>query len=74
MIDPEKEDWLLAFVNSIDSAIIEHEDRGNHNIAGALLSRVILLMQDEPALGKDLVRYVWEKLDEIESGHPGDLL
>ena len=65
---------LVDFVNRVDDAILDHEDMGNHNLAGALLSRVVLLMQQDPATGKDLVRYVWEKLDEMDSANPGDFL
>ena len=68
------EDALVDFVNRIDDAILDHEDMGNHNLAGALLSRVVLLMQENPSTGKDLVRYVWEKLDEMDSANPGDFL
>ena len=68
------DDALLDFVNRVDEAILDNEHMGNHNLAGALLSRVVLLMQTDPALGKDLVRYVWEKLDEIDSAKPGDFL
>ena len=73
-LTPEDDDALLDFVNRVDDAILDHDDMGNHNLAGALLSRVVLLMQQDPALGKDLVRYVWEKLDEIDQANPGDLL
>ena len=68
------EQELIEFVNRIDSAIIDYEHMGNHNIAGALLSRIVLLMQTDPQTGKDLVRYVWEKLDEIDQANPGQLL
>lgn len=68
------EDALVDFVNRVDDAILDHEDMGNHNLAGALLSRVVLLMQQDPGTGKDLVRYVWEKLDEMDSANPGDFL
>ena len=65
---------LVDFVNRVDDAILYHEDMGNHNLAGALLSRVVLLMQEDPALGKDLVRYIWEKLDEMDSANPSDFI
>jgi hypothetical protein len=49
----------------INTQLITNEP---HVVAGAILSRFILLMQEDPHTGKELVKYVWEQLDEIESG------
>jgi len=65
------EDELHDLVDRIDEALHDYNYIGAHNLAGVLLSRVVLLVENEPALGKDLVRYVWERLDEIEQNKPG---
>lgn len=66
------DDQLTELVDNIDDLLIEHREFGAHNLAGVLLSRVVLLVQHDPALGKDLVRYVWERLDQMEQDNPGD--
>ncbi len=72
---PKDEAWLEDLVNRIDDAILLYQDtQPPHNITAALLSRVVLLMQADPSTGKDLLRYVWEQLDAIEQGNPGDYL
>lgn len=71
MIDDQE---LVQLVNSLDDLILAHPHVANHNLAGVLLSRVVLLMQPDPKTGKDLVKYVWEKLDEIESADPNSYL
>lgn len=68
---PDEED-LHDIVDAIDEILHEYKHLGAHNLAGILLSRVVLLTEHEPALGKDLVRYVWERLDAIEQDRPGD--
>ena len=70
--DDDKE--LVELVNKLDDVILMYDYMENHSLAGVLLSRVVLLMQSDPATGKDLLRYVWEKLDEIEQASPGDFL
>lgn len=65
---------LVQLVNSLDDLILAHPHVANHNLAGVLLSRVVLLMQADPKTGKDLVKYVWERLDEIESADPNSYL
>ena len=64
----EKE--LIELVNRLDDVIKDYTDMPAHNIAGVLLSRVTLLMTMDPATGKDLLKFVWEKLDEIEQSNP----
>lgn len=74
-MDKETEDMVTEFVEQLDKLIISYEDRfAPHNIAGVLLSRVTLLMTMDPETGKGLVKYVWEKLDEIEQANPGGML
>lgn len=73
-LTPSGDEWLEEFVNQLDDVILQYNDIPNHNLAGALLSRIVLLMQQDPSTGKDLVRFVWEKLDEIEQGDPGNLI
>lgn len=70
---PTDED-LEAFVNELDAVIYKYPQFEAHNIAGMLLSRVTLLMTLDPATGKGLCQYVWEKLDEIEQANPGSML
>ena len=65
---------LDELIEKLDSVIKEFPDMAAHAIAGALLSRVILLMTMDPETGKGLVRYVWEKLDEIEQADPGNMI
>jgi hypothetical protein len=66
---------IEAFVKDLDQVIFRYEGRfDSHNIAGMLLSRVTLLMTMDPAVGKHLVKYVWEKLDEIEQADPGNMI
>mgnify|MGYP000547120663 CR=1 FL=1 len=73
-MDREEEERLIEFVEQLDETIGDFTDFEAHNIAGVLLSRVVLLMQDNPEIGKELVRYVWERLDEIEQADPGNML
>ena len=65
------EDELHDIVDAIDEILHEYREIGAHNLAGILLSRVVLLTEHDPALGKELVRYVWERLDGIEQDRPG---
>jgi hypothetical protein len=67
------EDTLVKLVRALDELIERYPD-APHNIAGVLLSRVTLLMTADPATGKELLKYVWEKLDEIEQSDPGQYL
>lgn len=74
-MDKETEDLVTEFVNELDKLIFSYQDRFEaHNVAGVLLSRVTLLMTMDPATGKGLVQYVWEKLDEIEQANPGGMI
>ena len=66
---PDEEE-LHDIVDQLDEVLHEYKHLGAHNLAGILLSRVVLLTEHEPALGKDLVRYVWERLDGIEQDRP----
>lgn len=66
------EELLHELVDKLDELLHDYKEMEAHNLAGILLSRVVLLVQDTPSLGKDLVRYVWEKLDQIEQDNPGD--
>jgi hypothetical protein len=55
--------------------IAEHQDKyPPHSIAGILLSRVTLLMISDPLVGKELLKFVWNKLDELEQSNPGQYL
>lgn len=62
------------FVSVLDALLAEYPNEPPHNLAGALLSRVVLIMTADPSTGKDLVKYVWERLDEIETGNPSQFL
>lgn len=69
------EEKLKQFVFALDEVIAEYTDEfAPHNIAGVLLSRVTLLMTADPLTGKELLKYVWEKLDELEQSNPGQFL
>ena len=67
---PDEEE-LHELVEKLDELLHDYAFMREHNLAGVLLSRVVLLTQSDPALGKDLVRYVWEQLDGIEQSRPG---
>lgn len=74
MLNPD-DDRLLEFVNDLDAVILKYQDEFQpHNVAGVLLSRVTLLMSQDPETGKGLLKYVWEKLDELEQSNPGQFL
>lgn len=74
MMNKEQEDRLTEFINRLDDVIKDFPEMGAHNVAGALLSRVTLLMTMDPAVGKGLLKYVWEQLDIIEQADPGSML
>jgi hypothetical protein len=66
---------LEQFIEELDTLIIGYEGVFEaHNVAAMLLSRVVHLMTMDPATGKELVKYVWEQLDQIEQADPGNLL
>jgi len=63
------------FIDELDKVIHKYEGIfAAHNVAGMLLSRVTLLMTMDPAVGKQLLKYVWEQLDEIEQANPGSMI
>jgi hypothetical protein len=63
------------FINDLDELILKYQDRfAAHNISGMLLSRVTLLMSTDPSVGKELLKFVWNKLDELEQSNPGQYL
>ena len=61
-------------VTELDQLIASYDEFEGHAIAGVLLSRVVLLMSQDPETGKGLVRYIWERLDEIEQQNPGGMI
>jgi hypothetical protein len=66
---------IEEFINDLDLVILQHQDKfANHNLAGMLLSRVTLLVTDDPTVGKELLKYVWTQLDELEQSNPGQYL
>jgi len=67
------DDTLLQLVNELDDVIARYPAAA-HNIAGVLLSRVTLLMTADPATGKELLKFVWNKLDELEQSNPNQYL
>lgn len=74
-MDKEQEERLEGMVRALDNVINMYTSEFlPHQIAGVLLSRVTLLLADDPETGKGLLRYVWEKLDEIEQNNPGNML
>lgn len=71
-VDDER---LIELVNDLDAVILKYQDEfAPHNITGVLLSRITLLMQSDTQTGKELLRFVWEKLDELEQSNPGSYL
>lgn len=73
-MDKELEDRLVQMVKELDALITKFDEFQPHEVTGVLLSRVTLLMTMDPETGKGLLRYVWEKLDEIEQANPGNML
>lgn len=75
MINLPQDEEIVDIVNAIDAILEEHvASIGPANLCSILLSRIVLLSHHEPSMGKDLIRYVWERLDEIEQNNtPGDL-
>lgn len=62
---------LEAFIRDIDQVLVSYQDRfAAHMIAGMLLSRVTLLMTMDPQVGKSLLKYVWDQLDQIDRADP----
>jgi hypothetical protein len=73
-MDDEDKD-VVAFVNDLDELIVKYQDKFSaHNITGMLLSRVTLLMSTDTEVGKELLKFVWTKLDELEQSNPGQYL
>lgn len=64
---------LIELITALDKVIEAWPNEPRHNLAGALLSRVVHLMESDPSTGKQLVQYVWETLDEIETNNPNHL-
>jgi hypothetical protein len=63
------------FINDLDLLIVKYQDKfAAHNISGMLLSRITLLMSTDPSVGKELLKFVWNKLDELEQSNPGQYL
>ena len=66
---------IESFVNDLDTVILKYQDQFQaHNIAGMMLSRITLLMSTDPTTGKELLKFVWNKLDELEQSNPGQYL
>jgi hypothetical protein len=66
---------LVEFVEDLDAVIAKYQHVfPPHNISGILLSRITLLMSTDPSVGKELLKFVWNKLDELEQSNPGQYL
>jgi hypothetical protein len=66
---------IESFINDLDMIIVKYQDRFEaHNLSGMLLSRITLLMSTDPSVGKELLKFVWNKLDELEQSNPGQYL
>jgi hypothetical protein len=71
----EQDKHIESFIGELDELIVKYQDVfAAHNISGMLLSRVTLLMSTDPAIGKELLKFVWNKLDELEQSNPGQYL
>jgi len=74
-MDKNQDQLLEELVNDLDEVLNKYaEDIEPHHVCGVLLSWFVLLMTHDPVTGKGLARYIWEKLDEIEQGNPGNML
>jgi len=74
-LEEDKEQAISQLIDDIDLVIKNYDGQLNSvDLAGVLLSRVTLLMTMHTEIGKGLVRFVWEKLDEIEQANPGGMI
>jgi hypothetical protein len=65
---------LEELVNKLDEVIAQFPEMAPHNISAVMLSRITLLMTMDPSTGKELLKYVWTQLDEIEQADPGSMI
>jgi len=65
---------LDTLINQLDAVLLQYNHCPAHEVAGALLSRITLLMTMDPSVGKHMLKFVWEKLDEIEQANPGNMI
>ena len=65
---------LDSLINQLDTVLLQYNHCPAHEVAGALMSRITLLMTMDPAVGKHMLKFVWEKLDEIEQANPGNMI
>lgn len=65
---------MNEIVNRVDKVIKDYPHIPPHNLTAVLLSRIVLLMTMDPSTGKDLLKYVWQQLDEIEQADPGSMI
>ena len=63
---------LDTLITNLDTLLMQYSHCQPHEVAGALLSRITLLMTMDPSVGKHMLKFVWEKLDEIEQANPGE--
>jgi len=73
-MDEVDDKQLEEFIEKLDTVIQQYPNMAPHNISALLLSRVTLLMTMDPATGKELLKYVWTQLDEIEQADPGSMI
>ena len=69
-----KDSELNSLIDQLDSVLLQYNHCPAHEVAGALLSRITLLMTMDPSVGKHMLKFVWEKLDEIEQANPGGMI
>jgi len=69
-----KDSELNTLIDQLDTVLLQYNHCPAHEVAGALLSRITLLMTMDPAVGKHMLKFVWEKLDEIEQANPGGMI
>lgn len=65
---------LNTLIDQLDTVLLQYNHCPAHEVAGALLSRITLLMTMDPSVGKHMLKFVWEKLDEIEQANPGGMI
>ena len=65
---------LDTLITNLDTLLLQYNHCPAHEVAGALLSRITLLMTMDPSVGKELVKYVWQQLDTIEQADPGSMI
>jgi len=74
-LNKNNDQQIVEFLRGLDDLIMEQQDNFSaHELSGMMLSRITLLMSNDLTVGKELLKFVWDKLDELEQSNPGQFL